>query len=386
MPKVKLDAAFIATARCEPGKRKTDYYDTNITGLVLEVRASGGRTFYLRFQNQYGAQKALKIASAGDVSWDRVRKEAMRLKSQVVLGGDPLADKAQKRAIQTFAELAEMQIQHTRGYARSAKNVEGCIRKWIIPKFGAKRLDEVTRREVTQWLSELDAQGLAPATVEKIRVTMGKAFQLAIDWDLPGSGKNPTRGIKRPPLNNARNRVLSKEETERLHLALAASSNPQLKAIVGLLILTGARLREILDAKKSAVNRERRTLHIAHSKSGVARTLPLADAAMAIIEGLPVFEKCEWLIPNPDTLKPYVSIKRSWAAATKAAGISGFRLHDCRHHAATLLADAGIPLYSIGKLLGHADHRSTQRYAAISHGPLAQAVEAGAAGLGIDWA
>ena len=49
MPKVKLDAPFVARARCEAGRRKTDYYDAVITGFVLEARASGGKTYYLRY-------------------------------------------------------------------------------------------------------------------------------------------------------------------------------------------------------------------------------------------------------------------------------------------------------------------------------------------------
>jgi hypothetical protein len=99
MPKAKLDSSFCLTAQCEPGKKKTDYYDTAITGLVLEVRASGGRTFWLRYSRGPKEQKAIKIAVYGDLSVDKVRKEAQRLRSEVVLGRDPAADKAEKRSV-----------------------------------------------------------------------------------------------------------------------------------------------------------------------------------------------------------------------------------------------------------------------------------------------
>jgi hypothetical protein len=40
MPKAKLDYAFVSTADCEPGKKKTDWYDETVTGFVLECRSS----------------------------------------------------------------------------------------------------------------------------------------------------------------------------------------------------------------------------------------------------------------------------------------------------------------------------------------------------------
>ena len=57
MPKEKLTAQFVMLAYCPEGRNKIEYYDTNVTGLTLEVRPSGGRTFWLRFRDGYGKQK-----------------------------------------------------------------------------------------------------------------------------------------------------------------------------------------------------------------------------------------------------------------------------------------------------------------------------------------
>ena len=51
MPKAKLDPAFASTAECEPGKTKTDWYDETVTGFILECRRSGGKTYYLRYND-----------------------------------------------------------------------------------------------------------------------------------------------------------------------------------------------------------------------------------------------------------------------------------------------------------------------------------------------
>lgn len=78
---------------------------------------------------------------------------------------------------------------------------------------------------------------------------IGRSYVLGQRWEVPGTDENPTRGIARKPLNNARERFLSAEEAARLRGAVAASQNPQLQHIVGLLLLTGARVRELLDAR-----------------------------------------------------------------------------------------------------------------------------------------
>lgn len=70
MPKVKLNPQFALTATCPPGK-KIDYWDTGsvCNGLVLELRSSGGRTWYMRYQDRHGRQRQFKIGRYEDVEW-----------------------------------------------------------------------------------------------------------------------------------------------------------------------------------------------------------------------------------------------------------------------------------------------------------------------------
>lgn len=190
--------------------------------------------------------------------------------------------------------------------------------------------------------------------------------------------ENPTRGLGKP-LQNARTRFLSAEEAGRLREAVAGSQNPQLQHIVGLLLLTGARLRELLDAKWEHVDIGRQSWHIPHTKTGVPHHVPLSRAALAIIVKLPRFKDCPWLIPNPETLKPFYSIRHGWERAIRVAGLPGLRIHDLRHSAASFLVAAGIDLYAVGKILGHANVASTARYSHLANSTLLAAVEAGAA-------
>ena len=385
MPKVKLDHVTAHTAQCEEGKKKTDYWDTHINGLTLEVRSTGGRTFYFRYQDRHGRQRQLKICAFGDLTVDKVRKRAQQLRAEVATGGDPAAEKAVTKAIPTYAELAAQHLTHVKTYQRSYDTTEAHMRLHILPRFGKLRLSEIRQQDVAQWLADKTKEGYALATVEKMRVILGRSFELATQWDMPGVTRNPTRGIKRPPINNKRERFLSAPEAQRLQRAVAASRNTQLKYIVGLLLLTGARVSELLNAEWRHVDLDRRAWLIPTTKTGKPRHVPLSQAAIDIIEQLPRFDRCPYLLPNPKTRKPFTDIKHPWDTARLEAGLDDLRLHDLRHSAASFMINAGIDLFAVGRVLGHADHKSTMRYSHLANDTLLAAVEAGAAKLDVSW-
>lgn len=383
MPKRKLDNTFCLTATCPEGKRKVDYWDTVTTGFVLECRQTGGKTYYLRYFDERGRQKQHKIGGYSDITFDKARTAAKRLRSEVVLGGSPAAARAEKRSISDYFSLAEDHRAHAKLHQRCPVNTEAVLDNHLIPRWGKVRLDEITSADIGKWFAEKRQAGLAPATVEKIRAVFSRSFELGRIWKTPGADRNPVRDVPRMKFNNARERYLSAKEAERLFKALEASDNEQLKYIIPFLLLTGARKTEALTALWSHVDLERRTWHIPTTKTGVPRYVPLSQAAVDIIEKLPRWEGCPYLVPNPRTRKPYVSFKRAWETARDAAGLPGLRIHDLRHSAASLMANAGVDLYTIGKVLGHADHASTMRYSHLQSDTLMKAVEAGAAKLNI---
>lgn len=379
MPTAFLDHAFITTAVCPPGRTKLNFYDTDIKGYILETGEGGHKTLAYRYKELSGRQCQHKICNAGDLSAAAARKQAEKLRARVAIGDYPGAAKALARSIPTYSELSAMHLADAKLHQRSYSTTEMYVRRHIIPKWGKVRLTDIDTRGVAQWLADKRAEGLAPATVEKLRVILGRSFELGRRWGIPGTEQNPTRGVARKPLCNSRQRFLSSAESTRLREAVAQSQNPQLQHIVGLLLLTGARLRELLDAKWENVDVDRKSWLIPTSKTGKPRWVPLSKAALAIIEALPRFKDCPWLVPNPDTLKPYVSIKHGWQRAIKVAKLPGLRIHDLRHSAASFMVNSGVDLFAVGKVLGHASYQSTQRYAHLANDTLLAAVEAGAA-------
>lgn len=384
MPKEKLDSTFCLLAVCHAGKRKTDYWDTHTSGFVLEVRESGGKTYYLRYFDEGGRQRQHKIGGHSDLTFDQARKAAKRLRSEVVLGGDPAGAKKERKAVPAYASLAQQHLEHAKTYQRSYDTTEMYMRRHILPRWGKVRISDIHQQDVAKWLAEKTAEGLALATVEKIRVIFGRSFELAVQWNIEGATRNPTHGIKRPPINNARDRSLNPAEARRLQLAVSISKNKQLKYIVGLLLLTGARVSELLNAEWRHVDLDRRVWLIPTSKTGKARHVPLSQAAIDILEQVPKFDS-RYVLPNPKTLKPFTDLKHPWQTARDIARLPGFRIHDLRHAAASAMVSAGIDLFAVGRVLGHADHKSTMRYSHLANDTLMAAVEAGAAGLQVDW-
>jgi len=382
MPTRKLDAAFCLTAQCEPGKRKTDWYDEIVRGFVLECRSSGGKTYYLRYDSD-GRQKQHKIAAYGDVTFDKAKKEAMRLRSEVTLGNDPAAKKAERKAVPTYAELADQHLAHARTHMKSIKTFEGYMKR-IRKRWGRARLTDIRQQDVAAWLAELRGEGLAPATVEKTRVIFNRSFQLGEQWGVAGADRNPVRGVPRPRFSNARETFINEAEAARLLKAAEGSRNQQLAPIVSLLLLTGMRVSELLSMRWDNVDTAKRTLLIPTSKTGRSRRLPLAQAAIDIIDKLPRAKDAVFLFPSrTDPKKHLTTIKHGWQAARKQAGLPDLRIHDLRHSAASALINNGVGLATVGKLLGHANVASTARYSHFADDTLMAAVEAGAAKLKI---
>ncbi len=150
MPKANLTSSFVITARCMEGRTKTDYYDTAVTGFVLEVRAAGGRTYYLRYEDQGGRQRQHKIGRFEDISFAAAKKAAQRLRSEVVMGGDPAAKKAEARAVPPYAELAAQHLADAKLHQRSFATTEMYVRRHILPRWGRVRLTDIDSRMVAQ--------------------------------------------------------------------------------------------------------------------------------------------------------------------------------------------------------------------------------------------
>jgi integrase len=384
MPVVRLDAAFVRTATCPQGKSKIDYYSDSLQGFILEVRATGNKTYYQRYRDKFGRLRAQKIGSTDAVSFEKAQKAAIQLKAKITLGEDPAKDKKHLKQIPTLEELIrDRYLPHIQTAKRRPDFDEGIIRLHLLPKFGRHRLAEIDAETIQAWHRQKSASGLSPAYCNAMVGVLRRIFNLAKRWGIPGAEVNPTANVALLEVHNIKEVYLTAEQTERLITAVNNSSNTQLRYIVPLLLLTGARKRELLDAKWEDLDLDRRAWLVPMTKSGKPRKVPLSKMAIEVFETVPRFPDCPYVVPNPSTLQPFKSIWGSWTSARTQAGLPELRLHDLRHSFASALVNAGRSIYEVQKLLGHAKVTTTERYAHLANQTLLDAADAAAQVTGI---
>ena len=382
MPTIALTNAFVKTATCLDGKGKTEYTDLACKGLFLEVRKSGGATYYLRYTNDRGRQRQYRIGDSTAMSLAQARQKTQQAKGQIAMGQDPCDEKAAAKQMPTFAKFIEDQyLPFVKSYKRSWDTDVSLLKNHLLPRFGKRFMDDIVRQDIVKMHAERREAGAAPGSANRLLIMMRYIFNLAMRWEVPGIKVNPTKGVPLMEENNKLERYLSVEEAHRLYESVCASENKMLRFIVPMLILSGARKREVLDAKWADFDLARKAWRIPVTKSGQARHVPLSDGAINVLNSIPPTD-CEWTFANPKTQLPYVSVFCSWNTARKQAGLADVRMHDLRHSFASLLINSGRTLYEVQHILGHTQVKTTQRYAHLSQDTLLAAANSATVALG----
>ena len=383
MARVTLTAQLIKTSNCPADKKKIELFDAASKGLSLEVRATGGRTYYRRYRDFRGRIRQVKLGDERDLSLADARILSDKVGRQVAIGEDPLEQKQIARKVPTFADfIADQYVPYVKSYKRSWHTDVSLLKNHLLPRFGKRYMDEITRQDIVKMHADRKASGAAAGTANRLLIMMRYIFNLAVKWEVPGVKANPTKGVPLMEENNKMERFLTIEEAQRLYAAVCATDHPMLHYIVPMLILTGARKRELLDAKWQDFDVARRTWRIPTTKTGKARHVPMSDGVVKILGTIPRQLDCEWVFPNPDTGKPFASIFYAWDRARRLAGLADVRLHDLRHSHASFLVNSGRTLYEVQHILGHTQVKTTQRYAHLSHETLLAATNSVNTALG----
>ena len=375
MPKVVLSRAFIEHATCGPGRAKVDYFDADQRGFMLEVRRSGGMTFYQRYSDERGRERQFKIGPADALSLDQARKKARIILAQALLGADPQARRKELREIPTLAELVrDRYLPHVKAYKRSWRTDETVFRVHILPLLGSKPIDEVTGDAITDLIQRMRDKGYASGTTNRVLILIRFIFNLARKWKIPGVRENPTVGLNTAP-DVQRDRFLTAEETKRLIASINIDENRSAAQTIMMLLLTGARRNEVSYAKWEYIDWERRTLLVPISKTGKPRVISLNGHAMALLRSIPRVDANPYIFPSPITGRPCPSLHFPWTRIKQRAILDDLRLHDLRHSFASFLVNEGVSLYVVQGLLGHTQPRTTQRYAHLAQDTLNTAAE-----------
>ena len=362
-------------------------WDGEVKGFGVRHRATG--KFYLVKYRFKGRQRWYTIGRHGS-PWtvEEARKEAKTVLGQVADGLDPAEARDRDKADRmTVADLCDLYLKEGRGAKKPSTIAtdKGRIERHIKPLLGRKIVSSITPVDVRRFLRDV-AEGKSAADVKtkprgRARVRGGKGtatrtvgllggiFTFAVAEGLLAD--NPVRDVERYA-DRKLERYLTGNELRALGGALevaeAEGENPTAIAAIRLLALTGCRKSEILSLRWDEVEFQHGCLRLGDSKTG-AKVVPLGAPALAILSGLPRIEGNPYVLPGEKEGEHIVGVPRVWQRVRVRAGLADVRLHDLRHTVASVGAASGLGLPIIGKLLGHKDVKTTQRYAHIGDDP-----------------
>lgn len=406
MPVFKLTRRAVSALK--PGKSPVAYYDSDLPGFGLRLRPTGAASWFVEYRPGAGgravAKRRIVIGTLATLSPEKARAEAERLLAVVKLGGDPAAERTAARQAETVNDLLDVFITNHLKAKRKIGTVRlntGYIENHIRPALGRKAANAVTVADIGRLHRSI---GKAyPVTANRVISLLGTIYAHAIKTGaLPDDIKNPAAGIE-PFREQARERFLTGDELQRLGDAIHEAEtvgipwepdpgkkvkhapkpeNRRTKidqfaaAALRLLLFTGCRLREILNLRWSEVDAERGVLFLPDSKTG-RKTVVLSTAAMEVLSALPRLGT--YVIAGESAgradERPRSDLNKPWRSVRKRAGLDGVRLHDLRHSFASVGAGAGLGLPVIGKLLGHSQASTTQRYAHLDVDPVRRAAD-----------
>lgn len=270
--------------------------------------------------------------------------------------------------------LAEVAQQWVKNYAEIHKFPSSVIRDkqmlrdYILPTLGSRPIQSIEKTDILAWQGELkNKTQLALKTINLVHGLLAKILHDAVDWGF--IDKNPTVGVKRFRLPEIDFKFWSMEERDRF-LNFAKGENHKLWEIIAFTVHTGLRSGEVEGLLRDALDFERREVVVKRSfchktsslnpytKGKNIRRVPMNSLVWSILQDRRLFA--------PD-MKIFSFdfehlLWRYFRPLQRKAGVQEIRFHDLRHTFASHLAMAGVSLFDIQKLLGHAEIRTTMRY------------------------
>lgn len=401
MPTGRISKRSVDALVCPSGKDREILWDDDLAGFGVAAFPSGNKVYVVQYRTN-GRSHRSQIGKHGRLTPDEARSEAKKLLGLIETGADPIQAKRAARAVPTFREVAKDFLEEHSAKKRKPRThaeYNRLLEKQILPEIGNVRMADLNRATVARLHGSISKA--APISANRAVALVSAIWSWASRRDIVPLSENPARGIEKNR-ERAKERFLTSEEFERLGDALRLAetkglpwdtdenhpkakhhakpenrntkADPYAVAAIRLLILTGARLSEILHTQWSQIDHERGIMFLPDSKTG-KKPIYLSAAALAVLAEIPRVEGNPYIIVGAKAGKPRVDLKKPWLAIRKAAKLEDVRLHDLRHSFASVGAGASLGLPIVGKLLGHSQPQTTARYAHLDADPMRRAAD-----------
>lgn len=381
-------------------------YDADLPGFGIRLTKAGARAFVFNYMVNR-RERRMTIGPFPTWSTTAARERARGLKREVNLGDDPLGDMqnetkavlAERRApiVQDLCERYCEEHLPTKA-EKSAEDDRRMWRDFILPALGTKKVHDITPSDVDHLHARISRTRKVRAN--RVVALLRKALSLSRRWGWRVD--NPAMGVK---LNREtpRDRFLTHDELDRLTKALADHPEQASSDAIRMLMLTGARRSEVLQATWDQFDLDQGIWQkpSAHTKQRRVHRVPLSAPALDLLRRRRDITEGDFVFPGRRPGQALSEIKRCWLSVCRTAGLAKeapvvgddgsvimnadgtlktkwtntIRLHDLRHTYASLLASEGQSLPIIGALLGHTQPQTTARYAHLLDSSLRAATE-----------
>lgn len=364
----------------KPSKTDLFVWDQQIYGFGLKITPTGRKVFIAQYRvgGRRGPTKRVTLGIFGTLTVEQARQQARHILGQSAIGQDPAAERAKQRSLPRFSTLLDLFfIEHVDAKlkAGTAREYHRLADQFIRPALAKMQIEDIQRADIARLHLKLRP---TPYQANYVLAVISKIFTWAEKYGYKAEGPNPCRHIERYPVKE-RQRFLSDHEIERLGGVLntverEGSESPYVVAAIRLLIFTGARLSEILTLRWNEVDFERALLLLPDSKTG-AKPIYLSAPALKVLTSLPRIQGNPYVVCGGKHGAHLVNLQKPWRRIRQLAEIGDVRLHDLRHSFASVAAAKGFSLPTIGRLLGHTQTSTTQRYAHLGDDPVKTANE-----------
>ena len=358
----KFTTKFVENVKPGPGRREIP--DPGCSNLYLLLQPSGHRSWAVRYR--FGGKSVkLTLGQWPAMTLLDARKAAIDAQRELGKGHDPAKAKADSKIradaakADTVTAICENYLKREGGKLRTLDQRVSILKRQVYPVLGSRPIGEIRRSEIVHLLDRVEDNS-GPRAAD---VTLG-VLRRIFHWHEKRTDEFRSPIIRGMARQNAkdhrRERILDDDEIRRLWAATADGQS--FSALIRFALLTSARRNEIAGMKRDEIDGDGIwTLPAARSKTKTEIIRPLSKAALAILAGMPRIDGCDY----PFTLNaasPLASFSDPKAKLDAASGVTGWRLHDLRRTARSLLSRAGVHSDIAEKCLGHSRGDIIERY------------------------
>lgn len=388
LPQKKL-TQLVVDRIVPPKTDRAEYWDMNLPAFGLRVFASGHKSWAVMYR--LPGDPKVRRYTFSFTKFPRVddaRNEARRIMQKADRGEDPARTEAPPRR-DTVKQLIEQFIErYAKPKNRSWEETAKLLERHLVSRWGNRKADSITGRDVRELLDQLNNKG-HPIASNRTFAHGHKLYKWAVGEEIVPS--NPFAGVQRRGTETERERVLLDSELNWVWQA-AERKGGTAGAFLKLLILSAQRRDEVARMRWTDINFEHPvieirddreveigkavvwTLSAEDTKGNRSHEVPLSPQAVTVLESLPRLGEYVFTTRGDRPISGYSKIKEAIEGnvaalaaqegreGNKIPTLSDWRFHDLRRTAATGMARLGVPTSTISRVLNHKEGGVTKIY------------------------